>query len=169
MSGEVTSRGPIAIYVDADACPVKNEVYRVAERHALKGLALKVFVVSNSVIAVPRDPMVELVIVGAGMDVADDWIAERARRGDVVVTADIPLASRSVKAGADAIAPNGKPFTSDSIGLTLATRNLMADLRSAGAVTGGPKPFAAQDRSRFLSALDQAIVRLTRAGFGAAG
>lgn len=169
MSGAVTSRGPIAIYVDADACPVKNEVYRVAERHALKGLALKVFVVSNSVIAVPRDPMVELVIVGAGMDVADDWIAERARRGDVVVTADIPLASRSVKAGADAIAPNGKPFTPDSIGLTLATRNLMADLRSAGAVTGGPKPFAAQDRSRFLSALDQAIVRLTRAGFGAAG
>ena len=168
MSGEATSPGPIAIYVDGDACPVKNEVYRVAERHMLKGLALKVFVVSNSIIAVPRDPMVELVIVGAGMDVADDWIAERARRGDVVVTADVPLASRSVKAGADAIAPNGKPFTPDSIGLTLATRNLMADLRSAGAVTGGPKPFAAQDRSRFLSALDQAIVRLTRAGFGAA-
>lgn len=166
MSGRPTSPGSITIYVDADACPVKNEVYRVAERHVLRGLALEVFVVSNSVIAVPHDPTIALVVVGAGPDVADDWIAERARRGAIVVTADIPLASRVVKVGADAIAPNGKPFTPDSIGLALATRNLMADLRSAGAVTGGPKPFAPQDRSRFLSALDQAIVRLARAGFG---
>jgi uncharacterized protein YaiI (UPF0178 family) len=160
---------PIAIYVDADACPVKAEVYRVAERHAQRGVGLKVLVVSNSPIAVPRgDPMIELVVVGAGMDVADDWIAERAGKGDVVITADVPLASRAIKTGAEVVAPNGKRFTSDSIGMTLATRNLMTDLRSAGAVTGGPKPFAARDRSQFLSALDQALVRLARAGFGRA-
>jgi len=158
---------PITIYVDADACPVKAEVYRVAERHALKGVALKVLVVSNSPIAVPRDPMIERVVVGAGMDAADDWIAERAQRGDVVITADVPLASRSIKAGAEAVAPSGRPFTEDSIGMTLATRNLMSDLRSAGAITSGPKPFEPRDRSRFLSALDQALVRLVRAGFGA--
>ena len=101
----------ISIYVDADACPVKAEVYRVAERHALKGLALKVLVVTNSAIAVPRDPMIERVIVGAGMDAADDWIAERAKRGDIVITADVPLAARSIKAGAQAIAPSGLAFT----------------------------------------------------------
>src|SRR5580704_1754890 len=156
----------ISIYVDADACPVKQEIYRVAERHALKGTALKVFVVSNSPIAVPRDEMIERVVVGAGMDEADNWIAERAKRGDIVVTADVPLASRCVKAGADVIAPNGKPFTEESIGIALATRNLMDSLRSAGEITGGPKPFAPRDRSSFLSALDQAIVRLERAGFG---
>jgi uncharacterized protein len=158
---------PISIYIDADACPVKEEVYRVAERHVRKGTALEVFVVSNSPIAVPRDEFVERVVVGAGMDEADNWIAERARRGDIVVTADVPLASRCVKAGAEVIAPNGRRFTEDSIGNTLATRNLMDSLRSAGAITGGPKPFAPRDRSSFLSALDQAIVRLTRAGFGA--
>lgn len=152
---------PITIYVDADACPVKDEVYRVAGRHGLKTL-----VVSNSYINVPRDPAIERVVVATGMDAADDWIAERAVRGDVVVTADVPLASRCIKAGADVIAPNGKPFTEDSIGMVLATRNLMADLRSAGAVTGGPRPFSPRDRSTFLSALDQAIVRLKRAGFG---
>ena len=157
---------PIAIYIDADACPVKQEVYRVAERHALKGAALKVFVVSNSPIAVPRDEMVERVVVGGGMDEADNWIAERAGRSDVVITADIPLASRCVKAGATVLAPNGKPFTEKSIGMTLATRNLMDSLRSAGAITGGPKPFAPRDRSNFLSALDQALVRLKRDGFG---
>jgi uncharacterized protein YaiI (UPF0178 family) len=157
---------PIAIYIDADACPVKQEVYRVAERHALKGAALKVFVVSNSPIAVPRDEMVERVVVGGGMDEADNWIAERAGRSEVVITADIPLASRCVKAGATVLAPNGKPFTEESIGMTLATRNLMDSLRSAGAITGGPKPFAPRDRSNFLSALDQALVRLKRDGFG---
>ena len=157
---------PISIYIDADACPVKREIYRVAERHALKGVALKVLVVSNSSIAVPRDEFVERVVVGAGMDEADNWIAERAGRGDIVITADVPLASRCVKSGADVIAPNGRAFTEGSIGMTLATRNLMDSLRSAGAITGGPKPFAPRDRSSFLAALDQAIVRLTRAGFG---
>ncbi len=159
---------PITLYIDADACPVKQEIYRVAERHVLEGTALKVFVVSNNPIAVPRDrgDLIERVVVGAGMDEADNWIAERAKRGDIVITADVPLASRCVKAGAEVIAPNGKPFTEDSVGNTLATRNLMDSLRSAGVVTGGPKPFAPRDRSEFLSALDRAIVRLTRAGFG---
>ena len=152
---------PIAIYVDADACPVKDEAYRVAERHGLK-----VFVVSNRPIAVPRAEMIERVVVPAGADAADDWIAERVTPADVVITADIPLASRVVKAGAVAIAPNGKPFTAESIGMALATRNLMDSLRSAGEITGGPKPFAPQDRSTFLQALDRAIMRLKRAGFG---
>jgi len=153
---------PIAIYVDADACPVKAEVYRVAERHRLK-----VYVVANSFIAVPRQPFIERVVVGGGFDAADDWIAERVSRGDIVVTADVPLASRCVKAGADAIAPNGRAFTEASVGMAPATRNLVQDLREAGAVTGGPKPFSARDRSAFLSALDLAVVRLKRAGFAA--
>ncbi|MGD0025768.1 MAG: YaiI/YqxD family protein [Xanthobacteraceae bacterium] len=158
----------ITIYIDADACPVKQEVYRVAERHALKGTSLKVNVVTNTPIAVPREPLIERVVVGGGMDEADDWIAERARADDIVITADVPLASRCVKAGADVIAPNGRVFTEASIGMTLATRNLMDSLRSAGEITGGPKPFAPRDRSSFLPALDQAIVRLKRAGFGQA-
>ena len=152
---------PIEIYVDADACPVKNEVYRVAERHGLK-----VLVVSNSPIAVPRDPLVERVVVGDAMDAADDWIAARAGPGDIVITADVPLASRGVKAGAAVIAPNGKVFDQDSIGMALATRNLLHELRSAGEITGGPKSFSPRDRSQFLSALDLAVVRLKRAGFG---
>ena len=162
----IVALSPITIFIDADACPVKQEIYRVAERHALKGVALKVFVVSNGPIAVPRDEMIERVVVGAGMDEADHWIAERAGRGGIVVTADVPLASRCVKAGAEVIAPNGKAFTEASIGETLATRNLMDSLRSAGAITSGPKPFAPRDRSTFLSSLDQALVRLKRAGFG---
>src|SRR5215467_9216118 len=124
---------PILIFVDADACPVKQEIYRVAERFVRRGTALKVVVVSNSPIAVPRADFIERVVVGAGMDEADDWIAERAKRGDVVVTADVPLAARAVKAGAEAIAPTGKAFSDDAIGMALATRNLMSDLRSAGA------------------------------------
>jgi uncharacterized protein YaiI (UPF0178 family) len=153
---------PIQIYVDADACPVKAEVYRVAaERHGLK-----VFVVSNSYLTVPPDPMIERVVVGAGFDAADDWIAERAGPGSIVVTTDIPLASRAVKAGAACLAPNGRAFTEDSIGMALATRNLMQDLRAGGEITGGPRPFAPRDRSAFLSALDLAIVRLKRSGFG---
>jgi uncharacterized protein len=156
----------IAIYIDADACPVKQEIYRVAERRLLKSVVLKVFVVSNNPIAVPRDEFVERVVVGSGMDEADNWIAERAGRGDVVITADVPLASRCVKSGTTVIAPNGKLFTADSIGMTLATRNLMDSLRSAGEITGGPKPFSPRDRSSFLAALDQAIVRLKRDGFG---
>jgi uncharacterized protein YaiI (UPF0178 family) len=158
----------ITIFIDADACPVKQEIYRVAERHVGKGTALKVFVVSNTPIAVPRDmgDLLERIVVGAGMDEADNWIAERAKRGDIVVTADVPLASRCVKTGAAVIAPNGKPFSEESIGMTLATRNLMDSLRSAGEITGGPKPFSPRDRSEFLSALDRAIVRLVRDGFG---
>lgn len=152
---------PIEIYVDADACPVKAEIYKVAERHRLK-----VYVVANTGIAVPRDPLVERVIVASGPDIADDWIAERVSRGDIVITADIPLADRCIKAGADVIGPNGRPFTEASIGNVLATRNLMEELRSAGTVTGGPPPFAPKDRSAFLSALDLAIVRLKRSGFG---
>jgi uncharacterized protein YaiI (UPF0178 family) len=155
---------PITIYVDADACPVKNEVYRVAARHGLK-----VIVVSNSPIAVPRDPLVKRVVVAAGMDEADNWIAGRVSRGDIVITADIPLASRCVKAGAAVIAPTGRVFTEESIGMALATRNLMESLRSAGEITGGPKSLSPRDRSSFLSALDQAIVRLKRAGFGQLG
>ena len=152
----------IRIFVDADACPVKAEIYRVAERHQTQ-----VFVVSNSLIAIPRVPWVERVIVASGPDAADDWIAERAVRGDIIVTADVPLAARGVKAGADVIGPTGRAFDEASIGMTLATRNLMDDLRSAGQITGGPRPFAAKDRSAFLSALDLAITRLKRAGFGA--
>jgi uncharacterized protein YaiI (UPF0178 family) len=158
----MTEPRPITVFVDADACPVKAETYRVAERHGVK-----VCVVANAPIAVPRTPLVERVVVGGEPDAADDWIAARARSGDVVVTADVPLASRCVKAGAAVLAPNGRPFTEASVGLALATRNLLHDLRSAGEVTGGPKPFSPRDRSSFLSALDLAIVRLKRAGFGA--
>ena len=151
----------IAIYVDADACPVKAEVYRVAERHGVR-----VYVVANSFINVPQHQLIERVVVGSGFDAADDWIAERARRGAIVVTADVPLASRCIKAGADVIGPTGKPFTEASIGMALATRNLLDGLRAAGEITAGPKPFSARDRSTFLSALDLAIVRLKRAGLG---
>ena len=112
---------------------------------------------------VPRDPSIKLVVVGSGMDVADDWIAERAGPRDIVITADIPLASRCVRAGASVIAPNGRAFNDASIGMALATRNLLAGLRETGEITGGPKPFSPRDRSTFLSALNQAIVRLKRA------
>jgi uncharacterized protein YaiI (UPF0178 family) len=166
VSSSLPPLNPIVLYIDADACPVKQEIYRVAERHAAKGTALKVVVVSNSAIAVPRSEMIERIVVGAGMDEADNWIAERAKRGDIIITADVPLASRGVKAGAAVIAPNGKTFTEESIGMTLATRNLMDSLRSSGEITSGPKPFAPRDRSEFLSALDRAIVRLVRDGFG---
>jgi uncharacterized protein YaiI (UPF0178 family) len=154
----------ITILVDADACPVKQEVYRVAERHGIRTI-----VVSNSPIAVPHDPLVERVVVAAGMDKADDFITERATKGVIVITADVPLAARVVKAGGVALAPNGKPFNEDSIGMALATRNLMDQLRSAGAVTGGPKPFSPNDRSAFLGGLDREIVRLKRQGFRAEG
>lgn len=152
---------PIAVFVDADACPVKDEVYRVAGRYGLK-----VHVVANGGLGVPRDPMIERVIVDSGPDAADDWIAERVGPGDIVITADVPLAARSLKAGAAALAPDGGAFTEDSIGMALASRNLMQDLRAAGATTGGPRPFAQRDRSAFLSALDLAVNRLRREGFG---
>jgi uncharacterized protein YaiI (UPF0178 family) len=146
------------IYIDADACPVKDEVYRVAARHSLP-----VTVVAAGFIRVPQDPMIARVAAGAGPDAADDWIVEHARAGDIVITADIPLASRCVKAGAEVIAPNGRPFTEASIGMTLAVRNLMHDLRSAGEATRGPPPFSPRDRSTFLSALEEAIRRVQRA------
>jgi uncharacterized protein len=145
------------IYVDADACPVKDEIYRVAIRHGLP-----VSVVAGNFIRVPQDPLIERIAAGSGMDAADDWIAERAGKGDIVITSDIPLASRCVKAGAEVIAPNGKPFTEASIGMTLAVRNLMTDLRSSGEVTGGPKSYSPRDRSAFLSTLDQTIRRIQR-------
>jgi len=147
----------IRIFVDADACPVKSEVYRVAERHGLR-----VYVVANSPIQVPRDPLVERVTVGSSLDAADNWIAERADAAAIVVTNDIPLANRCVKAGAKVIAANGRAFTESAMGMTLAMRNLMADLRDAGAVTGGPPAFSSRDRSAFLAALDQTIRRLRR-------
>ena len=149
----------LRLFVDADACPVKEETYRVAARYKLK-----VYVVANSPILVPRAPGLERVVVGAGPDVADDWIVERAGRGAVVITSDVPLASRCVKKGAEALAPTGKPFSESSIGMALATRDLMDQLRSAGLTTGGPPPFGPRDRSRFLSALDNVVTRLKRAG-----
>jgi len=152
------STSSIRILVDADACPVKEEIYKVAARHKLP-----VTIVAGGFIRVPQDPMIERIAAGPGMDAADDWIAERADPRSIVITADIPLASRCVKAGAAVIAPNGKPFTEQSIGMTLAIRNLMHDLRSSGDITGGPAPFKPSDRSAFLSALDTAIRRLQRA------
>uniref|UniRef100_UPI003F74690A YaiI/YqxD family protein n=1 Tax=Algihabitans albus TaxID=2164067 RepID=UPI003F74690A len=148
----------MTVYVDADACPVKAEVYRVAERYGLK-----VYLVANDIMSVPRDqPNVELVVVSDRFDAADDWIAERAGPAAIVVTNDVPLASRCVKAGAYALAPNGRVFSPDSVGMSLAVRNLMQDLRASGEVTGGPPPFSKKDRSAFLSALDLAVTRLRR-------
>jgi len=149
---------PIQIFIDADACPVKDETYRVAARYGLH-----VYVVANSFLNVPREPWIERVIVSDGFDAADDWIAERAGPHSIVITADVPLASRCVKAGASALSPTGKAFTDSSVGMALATRNLMQELREAGAVTGGPPPFSARDRSAFLGALDRAVMRLRRA------
>ncbi len=148
-----------SIYVDADACPVKAEIYRVAERYGLK-----VYVVSNSYINVPRDPRIERVVVSDGFDAADDWIAERAGPGDIVVTADIPLADRSLKKGAAAIGSTGVAFTTSSIGMAMASRELMSNLRAMGETTGGPKPMGPRDRSRFLSTLDETVQKLRRQG-----
>jgi len=146
-----------SIYIDADACPAKTEIYRVAERYGLK-----VHVVSNSYLGVPRDPRIELVVVSDDFDAADNWIAERAGPGDIVITADIPLADRSLKAGAAVIGNTGVPFTTSSIGMAVASRELMSNLRAMGEVTGGPKPMSPRDRSRFLSALDETVQRLRR-------
>ncbi|WP_420139604.1 YaiI/YqxD family protein [Sphingomonas sp.] len=147
------------ILVDADACPVKDEIYQVAYR---TGVA--VVIVSNSHLRVPDHPLIRRVVVSDGFDAADDWIAAAADRAAIVVTADILLADRCIKAGATVIAPNGKPFTASGIGAAVATRAIMADLRAGGEQLGGPAPFAKTDRSRFLQALDTAIVRLKRAG-----
>ena len=147
----------IGVLIAADACPVKEETYKVAFRHDVP-----VAVVSNSPIRIPVHPLIERVIVSANFDAADDWIAERANSDAVCITADILLAERCLKAGATVIAPNGRPFTSASIGGAIATRAIMADLRAGGDIMGGPPPFSKADRSRFLSALDEAIVRLKR-------
>lgn len=145
------------IYVDADACPVKEEIYKVARR-----VGVDVFVVANSFIRTPAEPRISFVLVDAGADAADDWIAERAVGGDIVITNDIPLAARALEKGAEAISPTAKVFTSDMIGSALATRGLMEHLRSFGEITSGPKPFSPKDRSAFLSALDAAIQRARR-------
>lgn len=147
----------VRILVDADACPVKDETYKVAWRHNVP-----VSIVSNSLLRVPDHPLIERVVVGSGFDAADDWIAEASGTRTVVVTADILLADRCLKAGAVVIAPTGKPFTTNSIGAAIATRAIMADLRAGGDSIGGPQPFSRSDRSRFLSALDEALVRLKR-------
>jgi len=146
-----------AIYIDADACPVKDEIYRVAARYGLS-----VFVVCNSWIRTPTDPRVTLAVVDQGPDVADDWIAERAAPGDIVVTADIPLAQRTLDKGAQALHPNGRPFTQDNIGGALASRAIGEHLRSIGEMTSGPRAFTPADRSRFLQALDAAVTRARR-------
>lgn len=145
------------ILVDADACPVKDEVYKVAWRHAVP-----VVIVSNSWLRVPQHPLVSRQVVSDGFDAADDWIAEAADARSVVITSDILLADRALKAGAKVLSPNGKPFTANSIGAAIATRAIMADLRAGGDQVGGSNPFSAADRSNFLQALDRELVALKR-------
>ena len=145
------------IFVDADACPVKEEVYRVARRYRLS-----VTLVANSWMRTPSDQWTALEVVGAGADAADDWIVEHVEPHDVVVTADIPLASRCLKEGALVIGPSGKPFTDDNIGDAVAIRDLLADLRSTGERTGGPSPLTKRDRSRFLQQLDELLQSIRR-------
>ncbi len=149
--------GTARVLVDADACPVKDEIYRVALR-----LSVPVTIVSNSRLRVPEHPLFDRIVVNDGFDAADDWIAEHADRGAVVITADILLADRCLKAGAVVLSPTGKPFTAGSIGGAIATRAIMADLRAGGEQLGGPAPFGKADRSRFLQALDEALVRIKR-------
>jgi uncharacterized protein YaiI (UPF0178 family) len=145
------------ILVDADACPVKEEIYRVAFRREVP-----VTVVSNARMRVPDHPLIDRILVSDAFDAADDWIADAADSQAVVITGDILLADRCLKAGATVIAHNGKPFTGASIGGAIATRAIMADLRAGGDTIGGPAPFSKADRSRFLQALDTALSRLER-------
>ena len=145
------------IFVDADACPVKNEVYRVAGRYQLK-----VTLVANNWMRIPRDSRISLQVVGGGFDAADDWIVERVGGGDIVVTADIVLAGRCLEKGALALGTTGKPFTEDNIGDAIAIRDLLADLRGAGEQTGGPRPMTPRDRSLFLQRLDDMIQSILR-------
>ncbi|OJW13682.1 MAG: hypothetical protein BGO49_29580 [Planctomycetales bacterium 71-10] len=145
------------IYIDADACPVKEETYRVARRHEIK-----VFVVANASMYVPKEDLIELVVVKGGFDSADDWIVERIGGSDVAVTSDIPLAERCLKAGARVLSPKGRPFTEDAIGDAMATRALMEMLRQGGDFGGGPAPFSKADRSLFLSKLDEALHAIRR-------
>jgi uncharacterized protein len=145
------------IYVDADACPVKEETYRVARRHAVK-----VFVVANSSIRVPTEDLIEMVVVKGGFDVADDWIVERIGESDLAITSDIPLAERCLKKGARVLGPKGHPFTEDAIGEAMATRALLDMLRQGGQFGGGPAPFSKTDRSRYLAKLDEILHAIKR-------
>jgi len=145
------------IFVDADACPVKDEVYRVAQRY---GLA--VTLVANSWMRVPHKTFIHLEVVPGGFDAADDWIAAQAGQDDIVITADIPLAHRCIAKGARVLCPGGKPFTEDNIGSALATRDLRSELRDLGEIGGGPPPFSQRDRSLFLQQLDQMINALLK-------
>jgi len=151
----------IRILVDADACPVKEEIYKVAFRRQVP-----VTIVSNSRLRVPDHPLILRMVVSDAFDAADDWIAEACTPASVVITADILLADRCLKAGAAVLAHNGKPFTPNSIGSAIATRAIMADLRAGGDAIGGPPPFAKADRSRFLSGLDEVLERLARRAIG---
>ena len=153
LSFEPTSTSAMTdIYIDADACPVKDEIYRVAQRYGLK-----VVLVSNSWLRAPNEEWLELVVVGAELDAADAWIVEHVTEEDIVVSADIPLAALCLEKGAGVLGPRGRPFTEDSIGGALATRELMSQLREMGEVSGGPPPFEKRDSSQFLQALDQMI------------
>jgi len=145
------------IYVDADACPVKDEVIKVATRHGIK-----TYMVSDGGIRPYPSPLVELVIVEQGADAADDWIAEHIDDGDIAITSDIPLAARCLERGAQALKPNGEAFTENSIGMALANRELMQGLRESGEITGGPRPFSKRDRSEFLNALEVAVQKVTK-------
>jgi uncharacterized protein len=147
----------MSIYVDGDACPVKDESYRVARRYGIK-----VYVVSNASLFVPKDGLIEMVVVRGGFDAADNWIAEQIGAGDIAVTSDIPLAERCLKKGARVLSPKGRAFTEDSIGEALATRAVLEMLRQSGQFGGGPAPFSQADRSLFLSKLDDAIHAIRR-------
>ena len=145
------------IFVDADACPVKEEIYRVAARYELN-----VTLVAGSWMRTPEDPRIGLEVVGAGIDVADDWIVEHVEAGDIVVTADVPLAARCLERGATVLGSGGRPFTADNIGTALATRGLLSELRELGEITGGPAPFEKRDRSLFLQQLDESVIAIRR-------
>jgi uncharacterized protein YaiI (UPF0178 family) len=153
----------LTIFVDADACPVKDEVYRVAERYELQ-----VFVVANSWMRIPEKRWIELVVVENQFDAADDWIVDKASDDDIVVTTDIPLAARCLESGAAVLRPDGHAYTGDNIGQALATRELLSQLRDLGEIGGGPPPFQKKDRSRFLQCLDEMIQRIRRHGPGQA-
>jgi uncharacterized protein YaiI (UPF0178 family) len=149
----------VTIYIDADACPVKDETVRVATRHNLK-----TYMVSDGGIRPSQNPLVELVIVAQGADAADDWIAEHIQKADICITNDIPLAARCLEQGALAIKPNGEKFTQNSIGMALANRELMASLREQGEITGGPRPYSKSDRSEFLNSLETTVQAAKRLG-----
>ena len=149
----------LEIFVDADGCPVKDEVYRVADRYGLT-----VWMVANAWLRVPDDPRVRRVTVGEGLDRADDWIAGRIGPGDIAITADVPLAHRCIQRGGRAVTPAGRTLDEASIGTALADRNLLTSLREAGAIRGGGRPFSRQDRARFLNAVNAVIQAVRRAG-----